>query len=82
MTRIEILNLADNGQILAAEVTNSVISVHLSDTFSTITFGPGSDGRTFVVIPSHLWTIHDVTVNEPRDLVIVHVEPVPVHIRQ
>lgn len=77
MTRIEIRDLANNGKVLGEHTTENVISICESYNYHEVIFGAGADGRTYAVIPAKFYAIRDVTINKPRDLVMVTVEPIP-----
>lgn len=75
MTRIEVRNMADN-RVIGEHTTDAVISVSASSTLAEVAFGPGKDGRIFCVIPALQFVIRDITINKPRDLMMVTVEPI------
>jgi hypothetical protein len=73
VTRIEVRN-QETGAELMAESTEEVFSIVISKNAKECSFGRfEEDGRFALVIPA-TWS-YQVTVNKPRDLVMVTVVP-------
>lgn len=75
-TRIEVRDFDSHGIVLIDQTTDGVISIANRAPGSHPGFGRGPDGRTIIVLPSDKLRVIDVTINKPRDLIMVTVQKV------
>lgn len=75
MMRIEVRDYAKQHSVIAESTTDKVVSVTIGPAKKVVIGPSASDrsGRIFVVIPREGYDLLDITLNQPRDLMMVTV---------